>query len=117
MAFVLFMLPYIKAIESKKVFFSVVFFSLFIVLSHEYATVLMMIAVLGIVIDDILKREKCKASKILIAMLPATIVFLIMVINRINFSSLPAYTGTNVISAVKPNTSPFGLFFLANSNT
>jgi len=108
----LFALPFFKKIESWKELALLAVLSLFIVFGHEYASVAMLAMILGLVASGFLKKKKIP-YKVLIAILPALIVFM----GSIYFRMFPVSVSveTNIIRISDSfNPHPGGLFFLAD---
>jgi hypothetical protein len=115
MAMILFTLPWIREIETKKGFFCFVLLSILSVFSHEYTSVIMLFTVLSLMVKDFLKGERARGFKISAAIFPALVIFLIIVIGSSQiFYSLPLYAGDNVINTTQPISHPGNLFFLVN---
>lgn len=108
----LFTLPWIQKVETFKGFTWLVSLSMLVTLSHEYASVIMFSVVLGIVIKDLLKGARKRAFRVVVAILPASAIFLAGV--YFYFTIFPTlHTETNIIYDT-PQPSPGSLFFLAN---
>lgn len=110
----LFALPMINQVDSKRGFACFVLFSLLTVFAHEYAAVTIMVIVLSLVFRRFVKwRTEVDHKRLMLAFSPALAVFLMGIYLRI----FPVhYVGeTNIISAgdvVYAN--PGNLFFLVN---
>jgi hypothetical protein len=108
----LFALPFFKKIESKKQLVLLSALSLFVVFGHEFASAAMFAITLGLVAIGFSKQEKIP-YKIIIAILPALIVFMSGIYFQIPSAS--ASFDTNVIIANDGHIShPGGLFFLVD---
>jgi len=115
MAILLFALPWIKNLGSRRSFVWFVLLSMLVVFSHEIAAVIMFAAVLGVIVKAFLKNEKGRMLRVLAAISPAATLFLITVTGayRLIFP-VQVHVETNIISAVQPYGHPSGLFFLVN---
>ncbi|RLI46844.1 hypothetical protein DRO69_02220 [Candidatus Bathyarchaeota archaeon] len=76
LAILLFTLPLIWQIETKKGVVLFILLSLFVIFSHEYASVVLFVVVLAVAIINLFKANKARIVKILMASLPAFAVFL-----------------------------------------
>jgi len=113
LAILLFTLPWIQNVETRKGFVGLALLSMLVVLSHEYASVIMFAMVLGVIAKDFLKDEGTGMLKVVGAILPASATFLASVY-FILFPT-PFYVETNVVSARDiVHSSPGGLFFLVD---
>jgi len=113
LATLLFTLSLIHEVETRKGFAWFSLLSIFVVFSHEYASVIMFTTVLGVIINSFLKGEKVRSARIVAAVLPALVIFLTSVYLRM--TPVPFHLETNVISvndSIHP--SPGKLFFLVN---
>jgi len=113
MAILLFALPFLLKMESWKDVAGFVLLSVLVVFGHELASVVMFVVVIfGVMLNDLLKRNKAGLLKVSAAVSPSLAIFL----TSMYFKAFPPQLGaqTNVISAIKPSSSPAGLFFLAN---
>jgi hypothetical protein len=114
MAALLFALPFVNKLSSKRGVVIFVVLSLLTVFAHEYSAVALVTVVLGLVVWRLVKRVAVSdAKRLFLAFIPALSVFLTSICLRI----FPiAYTvETNVIGAsdvVDPH--PGGLFFLVD---
>ncbi|MBE0520418.1 hypothetical protein IBX35_05190, partial [Candidatus Bathyarchaeota archaeon] len=110
----LFALPFIKRVDSKRGFVCFVLLSLLTVFAHEYAAVTLVAVVLGLVFwRFVKKRMGIENKRLVLAFSPALAVFLIGIYLRI--FPIRYTVETNVISAgdvVRANVG--GLFFLVN---
>jgi len=115
MAILLFALPWIKNLDSKRSFAWFVLLSLLVVFGHEIAAVIMFASVLGAIVKAFLKNDKGKMLRVSAAISPAATLFLITVTGayRLIFP-VQVRVETNIISAVQPYERPGGLFFLVN---
>jgi hypothetical protein len=113
MAILLFALPFLLKMESWKDFAWFVLLSILVVFGHELASVVMFtVVVFGVMLNDLLKRNKAGLLKVSAAVSPSLVLFL----TSMYFKVFPLQLGvkTNVINAVQPVVRPAGLFFLAN---
>ena len=92
----LFALPWIRRVETKRGFAVFVLLSTLVVFSHEYASVTMLAVVLGLVAWNLLKSKKVKALKLATAILPASMIFLASLYFIV--FPLPSSAVTNVIT-------------------
>jgi len=110
----LFTLSYVKEINSKRGFAFFVLLSLFTVFAHEYAAVTLLVAVLGLVVWRLIKRQVDSGSiRLALAVLPALTVFLVGM--GLRFFPVRYVTETNVIGAGDTVSGKVGgLFFLVD---
>jgi len=113
LAILLFALPLIQKVETKRGFALFVLMSVLVVFGHETTSVLLFAVVLGVTAKDFLKGETARMGKVLAAVIPAVAIFsarwwvpLLVPIDYV--------AETNVISAYQPSPRPGGLFFLTN---
>jgi len=110
----LFTLPYVREVNSKRGFALFVSLSLLTVFAHEYAAVTLLVVVIGLVAIRLFKEGIAFGSKpLVLAILPALTVFLFSVFLKI----LPVnnVTQTNIIEAGDAfTTHPGGVFFLVD---
>lgn len=110
----LFTLPHIKEVNTKRGFAFFVILSLLTVFAHEYAAVTLLVVVMGLVAMRLFKEGIDFGSKrLVLAILPALTVFLFSVFLK----SLPVsnVTQTNIIEAGDAVvTHPGGVFFLVD---
>ena len=109
----LFALPFFKKIESEKELALLAVLSLLVVFGHEFASVTMLAVILWLMVNGFLRKEKKIPYRVLIAILPAFIVFM----GSIFFRMSPAFirVETNVIRVNDSlNPHPGGLFFLVD---
>jgi hypothetical protein len=110
----LFTLPFIKSLDSKRGFACFVLFSLLSVFAHEYVAVTLLFIVFGVVLWSKLKGEELTSNKrLLLAVSPALTIFLISIYLR--FFPVHYKVETNVLSAGDTvYASVGGFFFLTN---
>lgn len=111
LSILLFTLPLIRSIKTKRGFALFVLLCMFIVFSHVLVSVVLFAVILGVVMNDLMKREKVRVVKVLLAVLPALVIFVVSV------SPFPvqfARAQGNVINTEEDPTHPGGLFFLVN---
>ena len=116
MAVLLFALPLIQKLETKQAFASFVFLSMLVVLSHEYASVVMFAVVLWVMRGIHLKAERRKLLKVFAAISPALALFLASICLRMLYPEMfsPWFPlETNVIRTHQL-AAPGGVFFLIN---
>jgi len=106
----LFTLPLIRGIETKKGFTLFVLMSVLVVFAHMLVPIVLFAVILGTLIGALMKGEKVRAVKALLVVLPALIIFVASVSLVPGRSNMPA----NVINTYEEPTRPGGLFFLAN---
>lgn len=107
MAFLLFALPWIRSVETRRGFIVFSLLSLFVVFSHELASVVMIAVVLGVWIGDLRDGKGVMCLRTLWASLPALVSFLaIFYIGWVPLSS----GGREVIEAFRPPTYSYGIF-------
>jgi hypothetical protein len=109
-ALLLFALPFIKKIETKKGFILFVLLSVLVVFAHLFVSAVLLAVTLGAIIHSLIKREKGKAFRILLAGLPALVILIVSISLYPTHFSIP----TNVIDAYEKPARPGGLFFLIN---
>jgi hypothetical protein len=111
-AILLFALPFIIRLKSWKDFMWFAFLSVLVVFSHELASAVMFVLILGVLLKDLIVRNTTRLLKVLAAVSPSLVFFLV----RIYLRLFPIQVGgeSNVISAIQPVGSLGGLFFLAN---
>jgi hypothetical protein len=109
----LFTLPHIKEVGTKRGFVLFALLSLLTVFAHEYAAVILLVVVIGLVVMRLSKVDVAFGSKrIILATLPALVVFLLSVFLK---SSVNNVTQTNIIEAGDTVTAhPGGVFFLVD---
>jgi len=113
MAILLFALPFLLKLESWKDFAWFVLLSVLVVFGHELASVVMFtVVVFGVMVNDLLKRNRARLFKVSAAVSPSLTLFLASMYLKV----FPLQLGveTNVINAVQPIVRPAGMFFLAN---
>ena len=116
----LFTLPLIKRLDSKRGFATFVLLSLLTVFAHEYAAVTLLVISLVLVLSGLLNREEKRirfAKKLIVAILPASIVFLAGIYLRIfpvSYAYPPA-VGPNLVWVNDTTPQTCGpLFFFVN---
>ncbi|MGC9346443.1 MAG: hypothetical protein ACP5ER_06625, partial [Candidatus Bathyarchaeales archaeon] len=110
----LFTLPFVKRLDSKRGFACFVLFSLLTVFAHEYAAVTLLVVVFGLVFWRFVKGEgEGKHLRLVLAVLPALAVFVFGVYLRM--FPIRYMVETNVISAGDVVLAKAGgVFFLVN---
>jgi len=110
----LFALSYLKEIGSKRGFALFALFSLLTVFAHEYAAVTLLVAVVGLVVWRLVRRQVDSGSKRLtLAVLPALTVFMTGIWLRI--FPVKYALGTNVVNAGDAVSAQQGsLFFMVD---
>jgi len=111
----LFTLPFIKSLDSRRGFACFALLSLLSVFAHEYAAVTLLVIVLGLVFWRLTKdkRLELEGKRLLLGFSPAFAVFLTGIYLRI--FPVPYAVETNILRAGDAiNPRPFGLFFLAD---
>jgi hypothetical protein len=116
----LFTLPLIKRLGSKRGFTAFTLLSLLTVFAHEYAAVTLLVISLVLVLSGLLNREEKRirfAKKLIVAILPASIVFLAGIYLRIfpvSYAYPPA-VGPNLVWVNDTTPQTYGaLFFFVN---
>ena len=116
----LFTLPLIKQLDSKRGFATFVLLSLLTVFAHEYAAVTLLVISLVLVLSGLLNREEKRirfAKKLIVAILPASIVFLTGVYLRmfpVSYAYQPM-VGPNLVWVNDTTPQNYGtLFFFVN---
>jgi len=116
----LFTLPLIKRLDSKRGFATFVLLSLLTVFAHEYAAVTLLVISLVLVLSGLLNREEKRirfAKKLIVAILPASIVFLAGIYLRmfpVSYAYPPA-VGPNLVWVNDTTLQNYGpLFFFVN---
>jgi hypothetical protein len=110
----LFALSFVKEIDSKRGFGLFVLLSLLTVFAHEFASVTLLVLVLGLAVWRLVRRQVDSWSKrLVLATLPALVVFLLGAYLR--FFPVGSLLETNVISAGDTvSAKPLGLFFMVD---
>ena len=116
----LFTLPLIKRLDSKRGFATFVLLSLLTVFAHEYAAVTLLVISLVLVLFGLRNREEKRirfAKKLIVAILPASIVFLAGIYLRmfpVSYAYPPA-VGPNLVWVNDTTPQTYGpLFFFVN---
>jgi hypothetical protein len=116
----LFTLPLIKRLNSKRGFATFVLLSLLTVFAHEYAAVTLLAISLVLVLSGLLNREEKRirfAKKLIVAILPASMIFLAGVYLRmfpVSYAYSPA-VGPNLVWVNDTTLQNYGpLFFFVN---
>jgi hypothetical protein len=112
-AILLFALPWIRKLETRRGFALFVLLSVLVVFGHEATSVILFAVALGVAAKHYLKEERGRMIRVLVAIVPALAVFsarwwvpLLVPIDYV--------AETNVISAYPLAPRPGGLFFLTN---
>jgi hypothetical protein len=113
LAILLFALPLIQKLETKRDFALFVLLSLFVVFGHETASVLLFAVVVGVMAKDYLKGETKRLMRVLAAIIPAVAVFSARWWVPL-LVSIDYVAETTVISVYQSPSRPGGLFFLTN---
>lgn len=111
LAILLFALPWIREVKTKKGFVLFILLSTLVVFGHEITSVIMFAVVLGVIVKDFFGGEKARLLRVVAAVLPALAILLMSV--YLGMFSAPFPVKANVVSVndtVHP--SPDGLFFL-----
>ena len=106
----LFTLPLMRGIKTKKGFASFVLLSMLVVFAHMLVSIVLFAVILGVVVGALMKGEKVRVVKVLLAVLPALVIFVVSASLVPVHSDIPA----NVINTYEEPTHPGGLFFLIN---
>jgi len=105
----LFTLPFVGKVSSKRNFGLLVVFSLLTVFAHEYAAVTLLAVVLGLLLWHLLRKRLVKMDLLtFLAILPALSIFSIGIFLRLHPTESP--TVTNVIGAGDTVTGSFRFF-------
>jgi hypothetical protein len=114
MAALLFTLPFVGKLDSKRGLAGFVVLSLLTVFAHEYAAVTLLVIVLGLMFWRLVKgKNEIVHTRLLLAILPALTVFLVGIYLRV--FPIPYAVNTNVINAGDViSARPFGLPFLVD---
>lgn len=114
LGFLLFAMSYLKEVKSKRGFALFSSLSLLSVLAHEYAAVLLFVAVFGLLIWSLARKKVEQESKrMVLGVLPAFAVFLVSV--GLRFLPIRYSAETNVIGAGDDvSGKAIGLFFLVD---
>jgi hypothetical protein len=116
----LFTLPLIKQLNSKRGFAAFVLLSLLTVFAHEYAAVTLLVISLVLVLSGLLNREGKRirfTKKLIVAIFPASIVFLVGIYLRMFPISYayPPEVGPNLVWVNDTTPQNYGpLFFFVN---
>jgi len=113
LAILLFALPLIQKLETKRDFAVFVLLSVLVVFGHETTSVILFAVALGVAAKHFLKGEKGRVIRVLAAIIPAVAVFSARWWMPL-LVSIDYVAETNVISAYQPPSRPGGLFFLTN---
>jgi hypothetical protein len=112
MAILLFALSFLLKLESWKDFAWFVLLSVLVVFGHELASVVMLVVVFSVILNEFLKRNKTGLLKVLLAVSPSLAVFLTSM--YLNVFPPELEVQTNLINAIQPIPRPAGLFFMTN---
>jgi hypothetical protein len=112
MGILLFTLPWIRKLETKRGFALFLLLSMLVVLSQEYVSVVMFAVVSVVMARKFLKGDMRRLLRVSAAVSPALALFLTSVYLRMFPVSFLAES--NVTSAYQPAAPPGGLFFLVN---
>jgi len=113
LAILLFALPSITKIATKRGFLWFVLLSVLVVFSHEYASLILFTVVLSLLVAQFLKGERRKLLRLVAAVSMASFVFLISI--YLILLPVPFHVETNIVyaeDAVYPR--PAGLFFMVD---
>jgi len=114
MSLLLFTLPFVKTLDSKRGFFIFVVLSLLTVFAHEYAAVTLLVIVLGVIAWRLLKGNFEKIwQRLTVATVPALIVFMAGVFLRV-FPSGAVSASRMIDAGDSVSGSVGGLFFLVD---
>lgn len=109
----LFALSYVKEVDTKRGFALFSGLSLLTVFAHEYASVILLFTIGGLLTWKLVKKQISHKYKMLtLALIPALLIFLVGVFLRINPVSYGSQS--NVISVGDTVSGTSGLFFLTN---
>jgi hypothetical protein len=110
----LFAFSYVKDVNSKRGFVLFASLSLLSVFAHEYAAVILLFSIIGLVVWRLVKRQmNAESKRLLLGILPAMFVFVIGIVLR-SYQVQNAPT-TNIIGAGDTfDAKVGGLFFLVN---
>jgi hypothetical protein len=110
-AVLLFTLPSIRRVETKKNFATLLMLSLLLVLTHTFVWAILFAVILATLIGDWLKHERLKSLKLLAAVLPA---FAVLLTSFFVFPLAPYAPSNVIVSDDTVHQRPGGLFFLVN---
>jgi hypothetical protein len=110
LAILLFTLPLIRNVETKRGVITFVLLSVLIVFTHILVSVVLFSIILGIVVSSLIKNERAYPFKLLAMTSLAFAIFALSVY----FYSMPVQEESNVISAYLAPSKPGGIFFLIN---
>ncbi len=106
----LFALPLVRDLRNKKGFALFVLLSILVVFAHALVAIVLFAVILGTMISDLKKGENARLVKVLLAVLPAFVVFVV----SLSLFHLQSIMPANVISTYEEPARPGGLFFLVN---
>jgi len=110
-AVLLFALPLLKSVETKRSFVMLLALSLVLVISHTLVSIMLFAVILGRVVDQWLKNEKIKSLMLLLAVLPS---FTVLFVSLFVFPPVPYVVENVLVSEIVAQQSPKGLSFLVN---
>ncbi len=110
LSILLFALPLVRDLRSRKDFALFVLLSTLVVFAHALVAIVLFAVILGTMISDMMKGENARLVKVLLAVLPAFVVFLV----GLSLFHLQSMMPANVISTLEEPAHPGGLFFLVN---
>jgi len=114
LAILLFTLPLIKNLKTKKMVVWFILLSMLVVFGHELASVVLFAIVFGgVMVSDFLKSKRVIQYNVLGAILLSMVIFLVGVYLRLLFL-VPFLSEANVIDSYQPPPRPGGLFFMVN---
>jgi len=106
----LFALPLVRDLRSKKGFVLFALLSVLVVFAHVLVAVVLFAVVLGILTSALIKGERIKVIRVLFAVLPALGIFAV----GLSLFHLQSFMPANVISTYVEPAHPGGLLFLAS---
>jgi len=107
-ALLLFTLPLVQDIKTKKKFALFALLSVSIVFAHQLVSIVLFIIILSLFMNNLLKGERTRAFKILVAALPAFIIL----VTSLSFPLLGVEK--NVIDTCQPPSRPGGIHFMVD---
>jgi hypothetical protein len=112
MAILLFALPFLLRLESWKDFVWFMLLSALVVFGHELASIVMVAAVFGVMLNELLRLNRVRLLKVSVAASPSLILFLASIYLKVFPPAVNVQS--NMINVIQPLHRPAGLFFLAD---
>jgi hypothetical protein len=110
LAILLFSLPLVRKIETRRGFVLFALLSMLVVFVHSLVSFVLLTVVFGVMVMDLMDGRRFRAVRVLSAVLPALMIFMVSTSLLPVRSDMPA----NVVKAYEEPSRPGGLFFLVN---